>query len=48
MKKPSAKQYPEYYVVIRSPIDFREIVQKIKQEQVRLTVMYVYIENTMP
>ena len=36
MKKPSAKAYPEYYVVIKNPIDFREIAQKIKQDQVRL------------
>ena len=35
MKKPSAKQYPEYYLVIQSPIDFREILQKMKQDQVR-------------
>lgn len=34
MRKPSAKMYPEYYLVIRSPIDFREISQKIKTEQV--------------
>ena len=26
--------YPEYYIVIRSPIDFREISHKIKTEQV--------------
>ena len=34
MRKPSAKMYPEYYLVIRSPIDFREISLKIKTEQV--------------
>ena len=34
MIKPSAKAYPEYYLVIQNPIDFREIGQRIKTEQV--------------
>jgi protein polybromo-1 len=41
MRKPSAKMYPEYYIVIRSPIDFREISHKIKTEQ------YTSLEEVM-
>jgi protein polybromo-1 len=32
MKRPSAKLYPEYYIVIKSPIDFKEIYSKIKND----------------
>ena len=34
VKRPSAKQYPEYYIVIQKPIDLKEILAKIKSEQV--------------
>lgn len=34
MKRPSSKLYPEYYIVISNPIDFREIANKIKSNQV--------------
>ncbi|XP_019864490.1 PREDICTED: protein polybromo-1-like [Amphimedon queenslandica] len=32
MKRPSAKLYPEYYIVIKTPIDFKEIYRKIKKD----------------
>ena len=35
MKRPSSKLYPEYYIVINKPIDFREISKKIKHKEVR-------------
>lgn len=38
MKRPSAKQYPEYYIVINKPIDLKEIFGKIKSEQVSVLV----------
>ena len=31
-KRPSAKMYPEYYVVINQPIDLKEICDKIKSK----------------
>ena len=34
MKRPSAKLYPEYYIVIKRPIDFKEMYTKIKTLQV--------------
>ena len=34
MKRPSAKLYPEYYIVIKRPIDFKEMYAKIKTAQV--------------
>ncbi len=34
MRRPSPKLYPEYYIVINKPIDFREISRKIKEENV--------------
>ena len=34
MKRPSAKLYPEYYIVIKRPIDFKEMYAKIKSLQV--------------
>ena len=43
MRKPSAKVYPEYYVVIKQPIDLREIYQKIRNNQVHLFIVHVYI-----
>ncbi len=30
MRRPSSKLYPEYYLVIKEPIDLREILKKIK------------------
>ena len=30
MRRPSAKLYPEYYVVIKEPIDLREILGRIR------------------
>ena len=36
LRKPSAKMYPEYYIVIKKPIDLREIAGKVKSEQVSL------------
>ena len=36
LRKPSAKVYPEYYIVIKRPIDLKEIAGKIKSEQVRV------------
>lgn len=30
MRRPSAKLYPEYYVVIREPIDLREILGRVR------------------
>lgn len=38
MKRPSAKLYPEYYIVIKTPIDFKEIYRKIKKDIVINTV----------
>ena len=32
MKRPSASMYPQYYVVIKNPIDLKEILQKIRSE----------------
>ena len=32
MRRPSSKLYPEYYIVIKQPIDLREILQKIREE----------------
>ena len=32
-KRPSAKMYPEYYVVINQPIDLKEIRDKIKSKE---------------
>ena len=34
MRRPSPKVYPEYYLVIKQPIDFREILHKIRTVQV--------------
>ena len=39
MRLPSTKLYPEYYIVISKPIDFREISKKIKDEQVSLVII---------
>lgn len=30
MRRPSAKLYPEYYLVIKEPIDLREILGKVR------------------
>jgi len=30
MRRPSAKHYPEYYIVIKEPIDLREILTRIR------------------
>ena len=32
MKRPSATVYPQYYLVIKNPIDLKEILQKIRSE----------------
>ena len=32
MKRPSATMYPQYYMVIKKPIDLKEILQKIRSE----------------
>ena len=32
MKRPSASMYPQYYLVIKNPIDLKEILQKIRSE----------------
>ena len=32
MRLPSASLYPQYYVVIKKPIDLKEILQKIRSE----------------
>ena len=32
MKRPSASMYPQYYMVIKDPIDLKEILQKIRSE----------------
>ena len=32
MKRPSASMYPQYYLVIKNPIDLKEIQQKIRSE----------------
>jgi protein polybromo-1 len=32
MKRPSATMYPQYYLVIKNPIDLKEILQKIRSE----------------
>ena len=34
MRRPSPKVYPEYYLVIKEPIDFREILHRIRTVQV--------------
>ena len=34
MRRPSPKVYPEYYLVIKEPIDFREILHRIRTMQV--------------
>ena len=34
MRRPSPKVYPEYYLVIKEPIDFREILHRIRTAQV--------------
>ena len=34
MRRPSPKLYPEYYIVIAKPIDFKEISKKIRDDQV--------------
>ena len=39
-RKPSAKMYPEYYIVVSRPIDLKEISAKIKSEQVRLRLSH--------
>ena len=32
MKRPSASMYPQYYLVIKNPIDLKEIMHKIRSE----------------
>ena len=32
MKRPSASMYPQYYMVIKNPIDLKEILQKVRSE----------------
>ena len=32
MKRPSASMYPQYYLVIKNPIDLKEILHKIRSE----------------
>ena len=32
MKRPSASMYPQYYLVIKNPIDLKEILQRIRSE----------------
>lgn len=34
VKRPSPKMYPEYYTIIKRPIDLKEIYQKIRELQV--------------
>ena len=34
VKRPSPKMYPEYYTIIKRPIDLREIYQKIRELKV--------------
>ena len=38
-RKPSAKMYPEYYIVVSKPIDLKEISAKIKSEQVQFIIL---------
>ena len=32
MKRPSAAVYPQYYLVIKKPIDLKEILQKVRSD----------------
>ena len=40
-RKPSAKMYPEYYIVVKKPIDLKEISAKIKSEQVLIQCVWM-------
>ena len=41
MKKPSAKSYPGYYMVIKNPIDLREIKQAIRNNEVSMEIQEI-------
>lgn len=47
LRLPNAKEFPDYYEVIKRPIDFEKIANKIKQVLIKLYLSFFTLHETL-